>query len=340
MKFARVFLVATSISLATSSACWGQTADNAAIAEALFQEAQRLINEGHVSEACVKFVESDKLDPGLGTKLSIADCYEREGKLAAAWAVFTEIIPAAQQAKRKDREEFAKNRADALAARVPKLMIVMDGADPKTVQVLRDGLTMGAATFGLSLPIDPGKHVIVARSPGFKDWSTDVDIAEGKTVEVKVPALKAEVATPQPPPPPPPLTRAPVVVPPVTKPTSGLRTGGFVALGVGAAGLVAFGVTGGLAMSKKSSVDETCPKNECANPTEAVAARNAWSDAQTLATITTVGLGVSGVAILVGVVMVITGKPSGENALVSRPIRAGVIAAGSSGAVFGVEGAF
>jgi len=213
-----------------SSPVWAQSTDNAAVAEALFQEAQKLISIGKLSEACPKFVESDRLDPGLGTKLSIADCYERDGKLAKAWAMFSEIIPLAKQAGRKDREAIAKKRADALEPRVPKLIVVLTGADPSKVQVARDGVVLGSATFGVPLPIDPGKHVITAQAAGFKEWKTEVDVEEGKTLEVKVSALEVDDAKPPPPPPP------PVALPAAGR---GLKVAGAV---VGGLGLVGIGV--------------------------------------------------------------------------------------------------
>lgn len=143
MKVGRVILVVIGLGSTTSSGVLAQTADNAAIAEALFQEAQKLISEGKTSEACAKFVESDRLDTGLGTKLSIADCFEREGKLATAWATFTEIVPLAKQAKRKDRETLAKQRADALAPRLPKLVVRVP-EETSGLEIIRDGILLGA----------------------------------------------------------------------------------------------------------------------------------------------------------------------------------------------------
>src|SRR5262245_23511913 len=73
------------------------SADKAA-AEALFNHAKQLVKEGKLSEACPKFEESLRLDPGIGTLLYLADCQEKAGKTASAWARFLEAAAAAKAA--------------------------------------------------------------------------------------------------------------------------------------------------------------------------------------------------------------------------------------------------
>ncbi len=335
MRYARVFLggPVVAFALAQPSQSWGQTVDSVAIADGLFKEAQQLIRENRVSEACVKFEESDRIDPGLGTKLSLADCYEREGKLVAAWITFMAIIPAARQANRADREVFAKGRAEALGPRVPKLLITLSVADATSAEVLRDGVVVGAAALVLPLPVEAGKHVIVVRSAGFSDWSTEVVAEEGKTLEVKVPALEAKVVdVPRP---------LPVVVPlPLPNAPSGVRTGGFITLGLGGAGLLTWAVAGSVAMSKKSLVDENCPTEPCANLGASNAAREAFGAGKTAASVATAGLVVGVVGLVTGGVMVLSGgsrRPPGQP---KSGVQAMLLDVSLSGGMFGVQGVF
>ncbi|MFM2417004.1 MAG: hypothetical protein RL385_1727, partial [Pseudomonadota bacterium] len=64
-------------------------ADKAA-AEALFDRGLQLLRDGKVSEACSALEESESIEPGIGTMLYLADCYERLGRTASAWALFRE----------------------------------------------------------------------------------------------------------------------------------------------------------------------------------------------------------------------------------------------------------
>ncbi|HMY17795.1 MAG TPA: PEGA domain-containing protein [Polyangium sp.] len=283
-----------------------QTAENAAMAEALFQEAQKLIASGKISEACPKFVESDRLDPGLGTKLSIADCHEREGKLAKAWAEFTEVVSLAQAAKRKDRETLAKQRANALAPRVPKLVITLKGADPNSTEILRDGQVLGNAALGVPLPIDPGSHTLLARSSGYNDFTKTVDIQEGKTVEVEIPALERKPAVT--PPPPPSGSSRDTPGPSNTKSGSSLVIGGAVVAGVG---VVAVGIGSWFGVKTFDTWEQATTSDQCAGKpgnyvcTEAGA--SLARQAQTNGNISTALFVGGGVALGVGAVMLAVG---------------------------------
>src|SRR5690348_15501816 len=74
-----------------------------ATAEALFSEGRRLMASGDYAAACEKFAASQKHDPGLGTSLNLADCYEKSGRTASAWAEFRDAASAAHRVGSKDR---------------------------------------------------------------------------------------------------------------------------------------------------------------------------------------------------------------------------------------------
>src|ERR1700730_549602 len=92
-------------------------ARNPAAAQALYDEARQLVSAGDFAHACPKFKESYRIDPGGGTLLHLADCYEKQGKTALAWSTFKEALVAAQRDGRADRVEFASTNLGSLEGR-------------------------------------------------------------------------------------------------------------------------------------------------------------------------------------------------------------------------------
>lgn len=184
------FLLAAGLSAAAIDAHAEPSEGGAAAAESLFQEARKLIEAKRYSEACPKLVASQKIAPAVGTLLNLADCYERAGQLASAWARFHEAIALAQRLGRPDREKTAKERAEKLEPRLVKLTIV---SHDKDVDVKLDGNVLDAAALGTPVPVDPGKHVIEASAKGKKTFSTTVDVSDRtRSPSVEIPALDAD----------------------------------------------------------------------------------------------------------------------------------------------------
>lgn len=164
--------------------------DAAAPAEALFEHARHLMAEHRYAEACRELTASQELDPALGTLLNLADCEEKLGRTASAWASFHEAAGLASAAQQHDREIVARARAAALEPRLAKLTVIVASSEPGLV-VLRDGLPVAHALFGLAFPVDPGPHVIEARAPGKVPHRSIIDVPAGKParVSITIPAL-------------------------------------------------------------------------------------------------------------------------------------------------------
>ena len=94
-------------------------------AQALFDAGMALMKAGKAGEACPKLAESQKIDPGMATQFRLAECYEKLGKPALAWMNFREVAEQAHREKMAEREEVARKRAEAVAATMPKLVIVV-----------------------------------------------------------------------------------------------------------------------------------------------------------------------------------------------------------------------
>jgi hypothetical protein len=176
--------------LGQASPLWAADHDEAA-ARVLFSEGRKLVDSGRYAEGCAKFAESLKLDPGVGTSFNLADCQERIGRTASAWARFLDVATATKLEGQQERERVARARASALEPRLSRLTIAV-GAKMAGLVIERDGLPIDAAAWGVPVPIDPGPHLVVARAPGAKEWSQTTSIPEGpSTVLLAVPPLES-----------------------------------------------------------------------------------------------------------------------------------------------------
>src|SRR4051794_23940777 len=79
-------------------------ANDVADAEDLFRRAKSLMASKHYSEACPLFKESYRLDPGMGTRLNLALCYEANGQIALAWGEFRAVEQQARAATPQKEE--------------------------------------------------------------------------------------------------------------------------------------------------------------------------------------------------------------------------------------------
>ena len=179
-----------------STLSFAQSSGDKAAAEALFVEGRKLMEAGRYVDACPKFEASQRLDPGVGTMLNLAECYEKSGRTASAWAEFREVISAARAAESKEREALARERAAALEGKLSRLTIALSPEATGTpgIEIRRDGATVDSAELGTSIPVDPGKHVIEANAPGRQKWYKTIELSDqNKEAQVLVPGLNAVV---------------------------------------------------------------------------------------------------------------------------------------------------
>jgi hypothetical protein len=168
-----------------------QAGGTKAAAEALFDDGRKLMSSGQYADACAKFEASQALDPGVGTSLNLADCYEKLGRTASAWAQFRETVSAARKAGSVDRERIARQRIEALEPKLSYLTVITWKG--QEVEVTRDGALLEPAVLSTPIPVDPGEHTISAASSGKRSWSTKVSVSDNADrVSVSVPILADE----------------------------------------------------------------------------------------------------------------------------------------------------
>jgi hypothetical protein len=286
------------------------TGEASALAQTLFEEGRRLMEEKRYPEACPKFEESLHLRPGTGTLLNLALCNEQLGKTATAWAQFKEVLFAAKKEGNQAREAFAGEHIGAIEPRLSRLQI---NAEPTPgLAIRRDGQEIPAAALGTPVPIDPGEHSVEATAPGYSVWSSSVQIgpsADQKVVAVpKLSPLAGNDRGVAPPP------AAPAPAPDAGR---ARRTAGFIVGGAGVAALGIGAVLGILAAGEASSAEDDpalCPGKRCTP-----AGRDAIDAASTKALVSSIGFGVGIAAVGAGAILILTARSSDAATPPARP---------------------
>jgi hypothetical protein len=309
--------------LGTADRAEAQT--DSATARALFAEGRTLMDKSQYDEACPKFEESLRLDPGMGTQFNLAHCWEKLGRTASAWALFLDVAAAARNASQPQREAAARDRAKALEPKLSRLRI--DVPKPSgDMKVDRDGQDVGRAAWGMAVPVDPGEHVVEVAAPGKKPWTEKVEVPSApRTVSVSIPELEDAPL----PPPPPSITSAGNNPPPVeadVAPRSGGGANGqkvaaYVIGGVGVAALATGVVFGLKSRSTNASAEDLRPDRapdgtwNCPGGQEELDRHaDLVDDAESQQLIGFIGAGVGVAALTTAVILLVTADdgPSGS----------------------------
>jgi hypothetical protein len=280
-------------------------ADDKAAAQAMFDEGRKLMDQGKYAEACPKLEASQRLDPGAGTLLNLAACYEKNGQTASAWVTYTDAATASRE-RHPDWAQRADARVKALQPTLSHLTIDA----PSGVSVTRDGKPIDAGSFGAAMPVDPGHHVIDATAPNKKPFHQEVDVgAKGAEARVTVKLEDAPVTQ---------QTTTTTTVNPITPPPpqetsssgSGMRIAGLTLIGVGVAGVIVGGIFGGLAIGKKNDAAPLCTSDfsKCTTAGKAIV-----DDALAFGTISTIGFIAGGVLAVGGLVVFLVAPKSHES---------------------------
>lgn len=251
------FLALSIVCSSRAAMAAGPSGRDAAMAEALFQEAQKLMDQKNYEEACPKFAESQRLDPGTGTLLNLAVCHEKQGKVAMAWAEFNDALGEAQRDARNDRVQFAQQHIQAVEARLPKLTVTLsnEAAQIASIHLTLDGNDLGKAALGIATPVDPGEHTVEASAAGKQTFHRTVVLKESEQQKLDIPALENAPAAGSTTSTPPAsgggadVTADHGVERPITVPIY-IAAGATIALGVGA------GVTGLLYLNKRKDFND------------------------------------------------------------------------------------
>jgi hypothetical protein len=330
MRFSSsVFAVASGLLLGalTAPEVFAQAEVDRATARQLGEAGQQALDARDYKTAEDDFRRADKLVHAPTLLLGLARALAGEGKFVDAQETYKRIVregvaPGSPAVFQRAVEEAAKEVA-AVAPKIGGATITVKTAGgeppPANLQITWDGAPVNAATLGVKRPADPGDHVVHAAADGYKPVDLKVRIPVGGSADAALTIEKdpnaAATATP------PNAAGMPAADGSTPagdgreQPATAGRGPGiwpWVALGVGAAGLITGGVTGAMAMSKQSDLASACSGHTC--PPDQKATLDSYN---TLGTISTVGFIVGGVGAATGVVLLLL-KPN----FISAPARA------------------
>lgn len=285
-------------------------------ADALFKEGRTAYEKKDYVTACDKFEASYSIEPKTGALFNLAFCEEKIGRIDASYRHLEEVIP-------KLTDERLQLSRDLLAKLEPKMPHVVlrlaPGAPPDTRA--RDGANGKDITLGQKVVLLPGDHDIVVSAKGRAEAHVRASMTMGSTVELTIAPGAATAGNGDEP----------------GKPSSGGSSGsvrravGFAIGGLGVAGFIGAGVTGGLLLAKKSEVDAECPNKQC-SPKGLALKQEAESSPLLPANTAMWVIGIAGVA--TGVVLIATSglggdKPKAAVVPVVMPGGGGLFASGS-----------
>lgn len=237
-------LVGALIALSLGSAHVARAAeppDKKGVAERLFVEGQEAMSRGEQAFACAKFRSSVGLFPVPNAVANLARCAERDGRVVEAMHAWEQVI--AMLPPGDARIGPARERAAALEAKIPRLLLVIPADIPADARILVDSRPLPRGEWKAPLSLAAGEHTVVVEALEREEQRFTITLTDGDRKELAVRAG--------------PVSGAPIA--PVAPPSNGLRTAAFVAGGVGVAGFVVAGITGGVLLGRDAEIKKSCP---------------------------------------------------------------------------------
>ncbi len=229
---------------AKPSAAWSAKEE----ARKLADEGQRLFEAGDYRGALARLVAAEAKYSAPTIKLAQAEVHEKLGELRQAKALYGEVASATLAAGAP--QEFRDAQSDAAAAvkrleqAIPRVILVLVGAPPPVLSIALDGASLDGAIWDKPVPLDPGTHKLVVEMSGRPAETWSLVLKEGETRRFEIHSEAKGAAG------------APVPAAPRAAERSFMGPG--IAFGIGAAGLVAGAIAGGVALSKMQGFRSAC----------------------------------------------------------------------------------
>jgi hypothetical protein len=316
--FLPAFLFAASL---TAPAFADSSAENKAAARSLGIEGIQLARQGDCVKAIPLLERAETLFHAPTILGTLGECQVKVGRL----------VEGTENLNRVSRETLAADAPTAFVQAQERARVVLAEAQPKigrlTIIVKPEGLTdvkvsvggqaVSSALIGAPRPTDPGEREVVVSAPGYLTVKQTVTLAEGGSEMVELtlaPDPNASSASD---------AGTSSAAGGTSAPSNGMSTQrilGYTGVGLGGALLIGGGITGIMAVSKKSSLEDSCPDPKNCSDGDTL------DSANTLATVSTIFSIAGGVIGAGGLVLILTDDtPSSERAVAAEPRLAAVV---------------
>lgn len=227
--------------------------------------ARRLGNEGVIAlkngeydVAADRFERANDLVNAPSFLVLLARARAGQGRLVEAYEIYRTIIREGVQPDKPDAFKRAladaKQEVKSVEPRLAWVAINVVGARPELVEVTLNGSVIPSAALGAQRPADPGVLRVEAKADGYRSAQAVVDLSEGQhlpPIELRMVELPKAAPIVK-------LKREqPIMTADGGEPSWVSQSAlGYIALGLGGAGLAVGTVTGIMAISRRQELDD------------------------------------------------------------------------------------
>lgn len=290
-------------------------------AQAKFLKGKDLFNAKKYAEALAEFQGSFDIVASPNARLFIARTLREMNKIVEAYVEFgrTEVEAkelAPTDARYAKTAESAQTERKELEPKLAFITVTIKGPlDATTLKIA--GEEVKRAGWNEPAPIIPGSAEVVVETPNVPVVRRMVTLAAGEKTSIDVDAATGVATgggTPIGP-----AVAEPAKPPPVTAPPASgggdYRTYAYVAGGVGAVGLITFGIFGSMAASTYSDLKGECGGRPCPE-----SKRSDVESGQKSQTIANIGLAVGVIGVAAGVTLFVLSKPKSPTDTVTHAV--------------------
>ncbi|MBW2459737.1 MAG: hypothetical protein JRI68_34925 [Deltaproteobacteria bacterium] len=229
-------------------------------ASTAYKAAAAAMKAGNHEEALQGFRASHDIVASPNSHFMVVRVLQAMGRNVEAYNVGLAVIAASLEAAKVDAKyEKTATAARAKLAEVKETigLVTVNVTAPPGATLTVNGQDVEAARWGTELPVEPGPLNVVLRPAEGGEEARDLSIVAGGvlTVDIAPPVAAGPTTDPG--------TDQPVPEDDTAEGGADLALYGYIAGGVGAAGMVMFGIFGGLTLGEYSSLEDQCPDNSC-----------------------------------------------------------------------------